>query len=56
MFLSYVNSKANYKPPEPIIVDGEAEYEVKKILRYKRNGKFGQYLDFWDIMRVKTVG
>ena len=33
--------------PGPIIVDGEAEYEVEKIVRHRGNGKRGQYLVRW---------
>ena len=31
--------KGEYKPPGPIIVDGEAEYKVERIFRYDRNSK-----------------
>ena len=39
--------QGKYKPPGPIIVDGEAEYEVEKILRHRGNGKHRQYLVRW---------
>ena len=36
-----------YRPPGPIIVDGEEEYEVDSILRHRGNGKRRQYLVRW---------
>ena len=39
MFLSYVNSKANIERQVPIIFDGEAEYEVEKIIRLGENSR-----------------
>ena len=39
--------QGEYKPPGPIIVNGEAEYEVEKIIRHRGNGKHRQYLVQW---------
>ena len=36
-----------YSPPGPIIVEGEAEYEVERIIRHHRNGKRRQFLVRW---------
>ena len=36
--------QGEHKPPGPIIVDGEAEYEVEKIVRQRGNSKHHQYL------------
>ena len=32
--------QGKYKLPGPIIVDGEAEYKVEKIVRHRGNGKY----------------
>ena len=42
--LLHANSKADYRPTGPIIVDGKAEYKVEKIVRHRGNGKHCQYL------------
>ena len=39
--------QGEYKLPGPIIVDGEAECKVERIVRYKGNGKCCQYLVRW---------
>ena len=39
--------QGEYKPPGPIIVDGEAEYKVDKTVRHRGNGKCCQYLVQW---------
>ena len=39
--------QGEFKPPRPIIVDKEAEYEVEKIFRHRGNGKHHQYLVKW---------
>ena len=32
--------QGEYKLPGPIIIDGEAEYKVEKIVRHRGNGKY----------------
>ena len=39
--------QGDYRPPRPIIIDVEAQYEVKKIVRHRGNGKQRQYLVRW---------
>ena len=39
--------QGEYKPPGPIIVDGEAEYEVANIVGHRGNGNYRQYLLQW---------
>ena len=41
------NFQGEPRPPGPIIVDGEAVYEVEKIVRHRGNGKHCQYLVRW---------
>ena len=36
-----------YSPPGPIIVEGEAEYEVECIVRHRQKGNRCQYLVRW---------
>ena len=36
-----------YSPPGPILVEGEAEYEVDCIIRHRGKGKRHQYLVWW---------
>ena len=35
------------KPPSPILVDGEEEYEVESILRHKAKGAWRLYQVLW---------
>ena len=35
------------RPPSPIVVDGEEEYEVDAILRHKGKGAWHLYLVMW---------
>ena len=35
------------RPPSPIVVDGEEEYEVEAILRHKGKGSWRLYLVMW---------
>ena len=39
--------KREERPPSPIVVDGEEEYEVEVILRHKRKGAWRLYLVMW---------
>ena len=41
------NGLAKPPPPDPVIVDGEEEYEVEKILQHRIRGKTTQYLVRW---------
>ena len=35
------------RPPSPIVIEGEEEYEVEGILRHKDEGALRQYLVLW---------
>ena len=39
--------QGEYKPPGPIIVDRETEYEVENIVNHRGNSKCRQYLVRW---------